>query len=345
MNQKIVLCIDDEETVLESLEMELSGHSGYTIELATSGEDAFELVEEHLNEGNEIAVVISDYIMPQMKGDAVLIKIHEKLPSTVNILLTGQAQMEGVTKAINDAALYRYIAKPWDKNDLKLTLNEAIHKYEADKKIAEQEQLIHDLNDTLKDLPKAETTENENKLYENELYDQLFFIRYYRSLSSEIKEWISRAAIGLMCADYKISKPELIFLEGILKNDPEVERVKRYMSWIKGMVQPDLTILKVDQQTTFDILNNLAWILIAQNKVNQKEERYFEFICGKLGQDASVSNDFMTMAKIRIRSNYMKHILKKQISQIKPLYRRDTNTSSKQKVQKVVDVNPLLSNK
>ncbi|MCA1992138.1 MAG: response regulator, partial [Coleofasciculus sp. S288] len=115
MNQPVIICVDDEATVLDSLEIELRKALGdeYLIEIAESGEEALELVEELLEAQHEVALVISDHIMPSMKGDELLKRIHAILPQTLKIMLTGQANLEAVANAINYANLYRYIAKPW----------------------------------------------------------------------------------------------------------------------------------------------------------------------------------------------------------------------------------------
>ena len=61
----------------------------------------------------EIALVLSDYIMPDIKGDELLRRIHERSPDTLTIMLTGQADLEALSNAIKYAKLYRYIPKPW----------------------------------------------------------------------------------------------------------------------------------------------------------------------------------------------------------------------------------------
>ncbi|MEY4767967.1 MAG: hypothetical protein RL637_606, partial [Pseudomonadota bacterium] len=97
-NKKVILCVDDEMIILESLKAELKTifQKDYVIEIAENGHDALELVDELLESHYEICLVISDYLMPQMKGDEVLKKIHEKSPNTIKIMLTGQATIEGV---------------------------------------------------------------------------------------------------------------------------------------------------------------------------------------------------------------------------------------------------------
>src|SRR5919202_463142 len=172
MNKPVILCVDDEATVLESLEIELSKALGdeYLIEIAEGGEEALELLEELLEEEQEIALVISDYIMPKMKGDELLKQIHAVSPKTLKILLTGQADIEAITNAINYAKLYRYIAKPWQAEDLKLTVTEAIYSYVQDKKLAAKNAKLQQANQKLAELNRSQAAlisqlhENENRL-------------------------------------------------------------------------------------------------------------------------------------------------------------------------------------
>jgi DNA-binding NtrC family response regulator len=140
MTKPVIICIDDEPTILDSLKIQLKKALGdeYIIETAEGSEDALELLEELLADKYEIAVVISDYLMPAIKGDELLKRIHEISPKSLKIMLTGQADLEAVTNAINHAKLYRYIAKPWQTEDLSLTVKEAVNSYLQDKKLEEQ---------------------------------------------------------------------------------------------------------------------------------------------------------------------------------------------------------------
>lgn len=334
MGKKIILCVDDESSILESLEMELSlKNQNYQVELAESGQEALEIANELTEEGNDLTVVISDYIMPSMKGDELLVKLHKQYPLSKKILLTGQAALEGVTNVINDAILYRFIDKPWDRDDLRLTVQEAIRKFEADKKLDEQEKLIAKLNEAIEDRHQVRDEETEEMekteksiediLYERELYDQLFFIRYFQTLNDEAQDWLSRAAIGIICADREISRPEKLFLEAILKHDRKEERVLKYLDMIKGNIQPKLEILRVGEETAFKLLDNLAWILVANRTVKLAEEKYFEFICSTVGVDDKIASGFLSMAKTRIKSNYIRHQTRQKIIETPLTYHPD----------------------
>jgi PAS domain S-box-containing protein len=135
-----IICVDDERTILESLDIELTRVLGnnYALEMAESGDEALELLGELLADGYEVPLAISDYIMPKMKGDEFLRRVHEISPKTLKIMLTGQADLEAIGNAIKYAKLYRYMAKPWESEDLGLTVKEALNSYYQEKEIAEQ---------------------------------------------------------------------------------------------------------------------------------------------------------------------------------------------------------------
>jgi signal transduction histidine kinase len=163
MNEPVIICVDDEDIVVKSLKRELKKTFGedYLIETAESGEEALELVEELLDEDYEIPVIISDHIMPDIKGDQLLQRVHELSPKTLKIMLTGQADLEAVTSAVNAADLYRYIAKPWERTDLILTVKEAIRRYEQDKQLKEQNAILQNMNAVLEQQVKERTAELE----------------------------------------------------------------------------------------------------------------------------------------------------------------------------------------
>ncbi|PIE33656.1 hypothetical protein CSA56_11120 [candidate division KSB3 bacterium] len=163
MEKPIILCVDDEEIVLRTLKRELSNAFGekYIIETAEGGEDALTLFRELQCEGDEIPVVIADQIMPDIKGDDLLRQIHDIAPKTLNIMLTGQADKDAITNAVNQAGLYRYIEKPWEATDLQLTIKEAMRRYFQDKAIEKQIQLLRNMNATLEQKVKERTSQLE----------------------------------------------------------------------------------------------------------------------------------------------------------------------------------------
>jgi two-component system, sensor histidine kinase and response regulator len=177
----IVLCIDDDPTVLESLRIELSqvAEGNFFLETAESGVEAIELLDELSQEQRPVAVAIADYIMPGMKGDELLRLIHERSPQTLNILLTGQADIAAVGRAVQYAKLYRYLTKPWQMSDFALTLTEALQSYQQQRlleahtqELEQVNQQIQALNQSLEQQVKQRTAELEEKMRELERSDQ-----------------------------------------------------------------------------------------------------------------------------------------------------------------------------
>ena len=155
----VIVCVDDERIVLESVKKELTEVLGVEclIETAESGEEAVQVFEELLAEHHEIPLVIADYIMPDMKGDELLQRIHALSPRTLKIMLTGQADLTAVTNSVNNADLYRYIGKPWEKTDLVLTVKEALRRYFQDQQLEEQNRLLQNMNATLEQQVRERT--------------------------------------------------------------------------------------------------------------------------------------------------------------------------------------------
>lgn len=109
MKKPVIVCIDDEPDVLDSLKIELRKAVGdrCTIETAEGGEDALDLLTDLQADEHEVALVLSDYIMPDIKGDELLGIIHKRSPNTLKIMLTGQADLDAVGHAIKYAKLWR----------------------------------------------------------------------------------------------------------------------------------------------------------------------------------------------------------------------------------------------
>ncbi len=120
MSSKAILCVDDERIVLTSLRSQITRNLGddYLCELAESADEALEVIEELTEDGVLILIIVSDWLMPNMKGDEFLIKVHEKFPSIVKVMLTGQADQEAVERTQKYANLYKYIPKPWNEKTL-----------------------------------------------------------------------------------------------------------------------------------------------------------------------------------------------------------------------------------
>lgn len=120
MTKHAILCVDDEQVILQSLRGQLQHHFGnqFVYEFAESADEALEVIEELSEESVAILVIVSDWLMPNMKGDEFLIRVHERYPNIITVLLTGQADEAAVDRARQFANLHGYIPKPWDESTL-----------------------------------------------------------------------------------------------------------------------------------------------------------------------------------------------------------------------------------
>ncbi|MFM9266941.1 adenylate/guanylate cyclase domain-containing protein [Tychonema sp. BBK16] len=229
MNQKVIICVDDERTVLRSLKAELQEAVGnnYMIEIAEGGEEALELIEELLEDGDEIILIISDHIMPEIKGDELLKQVHLISPKTIKIMLTGQADIEAIANAINHANLYRYITKPWQAEDLKLTVKEALNSYLQDQKLTKQNSQLQRMNNELAKL-NSDQAALITKLHENE---------------NRLTQFLEAMpmGVGVLDADGKVyyinRKAKEIFGKGVGSDIPAEQLSEVYQLYQAGTIQ------------------------------------------------------------------------------------------------------------
>jgi type II secretory ATPase GspE/PulE/Tfp pilus assembly ATPase PilB-like protein/FixJ family two-component response regulator len=129
MPQHTLLLVDDEENILKSLKRVFL-NDGYKILTATSGTEGLHMLEKN----SSVNLVMSDYKMPGMKGTEFLRIVKEKYPEIIRIMLTGHNDISVVMEAINEGAVYKFINKPWNADDLKLNIKLALEQYDLIKK-------------------------------------------------------------------------------------------------------------------------------------------------------------------------------------------------------------------
>ncbi len=151
MDKGFIICVDDEESVVSTLKEQLAKYFGHTheIEVATSGNEAWEIIQEIISEGGSVEVVITDQVMPGLKGDELLEKVNQISPDTIKILLTGQAGLQDTIDAINKGGLNYFIEKPWNIEELHVHIERLIQKY---KENVENHRLIKQLESRVKEL-------------------------------------------------------------------------------------------------------------------------------------------------------------------------------------------------
>ena len=157
-----ILVVDDEPGILSSLRR-LLRPAGYRIFTAEGGQAGLSILEQEA-----VDLVISDMRMPEMNGAQFLEQVRNRWPGTTRILLTGYADVSSTIEAINRGEIYRYIAKPWDDNDLTLIIRDALEHRRLQNENARllvltraQNDELRDLNANLEDKVKQRTAEIE----------------------------------------------------------------------------------------------------------------------------------------------------------------------------------------
>ncbi len=148
----IIICVDDEKTVLDTLKEQLDAHFGGThnVLVANSAEEGMSLVKTITEDEEDIIeLIITDQVMPGMKGDEFLREVHKILPDTIKILLTGHAGLDSAINAINYGGLSRYIEKPWNIDELKDDIQALIDQF---REKIENQYLINNLEARIREL-------------------------------------------------------------------------------------------------------------------------------------------------------------------------------------------------
>ena len=124
----VLLCVDDEIIVLTALKDQLRRAFGndFHIDVAESAEEALELLDELSQQGHRLLVIVSDWLMPGMKGDEFLVEAHRRFPTVVKIMLSGQAEQAAVDRAKKEAGLHEFLAKPWNAAELVETIRSGL---------------------------------------------------------------------------------------------------------------------------------------------------------------------------------------------------------------------------
>ena len=159
-----ILFVDDEEGVLSALKR-VFRKEDYEINTCTGPEEALALVEKQT-----IDLIISDHNMPGMTGTEFFEKAREIQPDTIRILLTGFADVNIAMKAINSGRIYKFILKPWNDQDLRVTVKQALKQYllvteniRLNNLIRAQNQVLKKLNADLENKVQERTVEIKEK--------------------------------------------------------------------------------------------------------------------------------------------------------------------------------------
>jgi DNA-binding NtrC family response regulator len=146
-----ILCIDDDKNILTSLKRILQRES-YEVLITSSSIEALNILKSN----DDIHVMLCEQKMPEMSGTAFYAQTMEKYPDIVRIVLTGFADIDAISESINKGHIYKIILKPWNDDNLKLEIKQAVEYYELTQsnkrltlQIFEQNEKLISINENL----------------------------------------------------------------------------------------------------------------------------------------------------------------------------------------------------
>jgi DNA-binding NtrC family response regulator len=149
-----IMVVDDEPANLRLLER-LFRHD-YNVLTAESGEGALRLLGQH-----EVALLITDQRMPGMTGVELLERTSTIRPHMVRIILTGYTDVDALVEAINRGQVYKYVTKPWNNDELRLTVSRALEHYETNKERHVLEMMNRRLTERLREIQQLATLDED----------------------------------------------------------------------------------------------------------------------------------------------------------------------------------------
>lgn len=128
MSESAILCVDDEVVILDSLKEQLKRKFGdrFIYEVAESADEAWEVIKELQSDEIQVIAIVSDWLMPGIKGDEFLIQIHQQFPKLITVMLTGQADEAAIERAKEQANLHACLYKPWTEQELTQIITSAL---------------------------------------------------------------------------------------------------------------------------------------------------------------------------------------------------------------------------
>lgn len=141
-----VLFVDDEDAVLASIRR-LLRKEPYRLSVARSATEALEVLESEA-----IDLIVCDQLMPEMSGIELLSRVRDRWPDTVRIVLSGYSKVESIISAINDGAIYKFVTKPWQDEELKLQIRRALEQSQLAKNNRAMAEEIERRNRELREL-------------------------------------------------------------------------------------------------------------------------------------------------------------------------------------------------
>ncbi|GAK54649.1 putative A-signal production regulator [Candidatus Moduliflexus flocculans] len=285
MNRHKILYIDDDAENLRTFKRLF--RKDYEILLAESGEEGLQLLQEHA----PISIIITDQRMPEMTGIEFLDQSIRLSPDSIRMILTGFTDVQALIDAINTGRVYRYITKPWDEQELYVTLKRAVDNYEL--KIRNT-QLINDLQRKHEELEQSylQLQDAQEKLIQAEKMASIG--RLASRIAHELRNPIQGIKMGLELLRHDVSDmPECSTFQQTF--DTNIHHINAEITSVERIVK-DLLEYARDMKFEFsetDLNGVISGVIFNMKERLQEAEITVETHCGEIGA--------MTADGIRLR--------------------------------------------
>ncbi len=120
MKSEAILCVDDEAIILMAMKRELKAHfkDRFRFETALDAAEGLKIIDDLSEDGVSVILVISDWLMPGMKGDEFLMTIRSLYPDIRTIMVTGHADPQSIERTVTEAGAFKVLQKPWNRSEL-----------------------------------------------------------------------------------------------------------------------------------------------------------------------------------------------------------------------------------
>lgn len=258
----LVLYVDDEQQNLVSFRAGF--RKLYTVLTANNGQDALDLLEEHKE---DVAVIISDQRMPKMTGVELFEQVRSLYPDIMRIVLTGYSDVQDIINAISKGEVYRYITKPWSRDELRVTIDNAI---EAHNLKIENKRLFSDLKIAYSQL------EEDAKLLEKKVAERTQTLEEQKQTLIIQKEELEKSRRDLRRKQRTLQKQneELVALDseknhliGIVAHD-----LKSPLNQVEGIIE----LIKMDKDSLSE--EHKEYLSMIQSSINKQQEMILQIL-------------------------------------------------------------------
>jgi signal transduction histidine kinase len=260
-----ILVVDDEPDVVRSVKDLL--RLDYKVFTATTPADGMKILENE-----QIDVIMTDQRMPEMTGVEFLKRAKDPHPDATRLLFTGYADITAVIAAINQGNVYRYIAKPWDPDELQTIIKEACERHDL---IVQRKQLIDELEQANKELREANELKSAFiQVASHELRTPLAIAMGYSELSvrdktiaGPAKDYVDRVNRALRRLSYLVNQITTMLEAGQFELRLNLKDVELASVVREAVEDVQLFVEQRHQKLTVDVPEQIALVSIDPDKI------------------------------------------------------------------------------